>query len=208
MCKRGLTRDACPGEAITRRAAGAGHERRPERPRYLFLSSTSPSCLLHRTRVPCPRSCAPTSFIRAPKSPSGGVEPPRRLNLPASASNLGPHIPPSPLWAPLSPPRISSSCCCSPYVSPRKRKRKTERVHQEKNSPPLCVYAVHILQLVATLRRVYILFPTPPSPFRLVRAVARRPLPLLAFFPPRCPALVDYSSGSTRTATGHYDYAA
>lgn len=126
MCKRGLTRDACPGEAITRRAAGAGHERRPERPRCLFLSSTSPSCLLHRTRVPCPRSCAPTSFIRAPKSPSGGVEPPRRLNLPASASNLGPRIPPSPLWAPLPPPRISSSCCCSPYVSPRKRKRERE----------------------------------------------------------------------------------
>lgn len=76
--KRGLTRDACPGEAITRRAAGAGHERGPR----------SSPCLLHRAAVPC-------AFLRAPKSPSGGVEPPRRLNLPASASNLV--SPPPPL---------------------------------------------------------------------------------------------------------------
>lgn len=112
------------------------------------------------------------------------------------------------LYGPLFLPHESPPPVAAPLTFHQERERERERVHQEKNSPPLCVYAVHILQLVATLRRVYILFPPPPSPFRLVRAVARRPLPLLAFFPPRCPALVDYSSGSTRTATGHYDYAA
>lgn len=88
VCKRGLTRDACPGEAITRWAAGAAHERGTT----LALPPCPPPHPHHRdppfrATVPTPPVSSPQPVKCAPKSPSGGVEPPRRLNLPASASN-------------------------------------------------------------------------------------------------------------------------
>lgn len=56
MCKRGLTRDACLREAITRRAAGAGHERGPGTTLPLPLVLPGPPT---PPWVPCPRCCAP-----------------------------------------------------------------------------------------------------------------------------------------------------
>lgn len=98
VCKRGLTRDACLGEAITRRAAGAALERGTT----LALPPCPPPPLPHLCDPPS-RTTVPTSpfpdnpLKHAPKSPSGGVEPPRRLNLPASASNPTSSGPPSSL---------------------------------------------------------------------------------------------------------------
>lgn len=78
--KRGLTRDACPGEAITRRAAGAGHERGLVLPRASYTVPRSPvplpphPSLPPRTQVPLRRRRAasttqPASQRLEPRSP-------------------------------------------------------------------------------------------------------------------------------------------
>lgn len=166
-------------------------------PRWLFHPVRHhPS---HTSAIPLPAQRCPTSpfpdnsLKRALKSPSGGVEPPRRLNLPASASNPTLSGPPFLLSRSFflsffaSTISIGSISLSHPLLLRVAEKKK----HEGKNNPPPSLSLSVSFSRGRRCRRRSRGLATP-------RSILPHPLPCRRGLL-RAPAC---------TATGHCDYAA
>lgn len=172
-----------------------GWRGRPARggPRWLFHPVRHPS---HTSAITHPaRNDAPhlypllPPFKRAAKFPSGGVEPPRRLNLPASAFNPTLHRAPFPLSFSLLPLHFNRQHLSRPpsvasQSTRRRRRRKTTKKDE-------------IIPLLLPHRRRR-------RRRRRGRATPRITSPASSLVLPLCGLL----RALARTATGHCDYAA
>lgn len=189
VCKRGLTRDACPGEAITRRVAGAARERGTT----LALPPCSPP-LPHLRDHPSRATMPPTFTPFFPPSSVQRSSPPvasSRLDdstCQPAPSNPTLHRAPFPLSFSLLPLHFNRQHLSRPpSVAPQSTRRRRKKTTKKDEIIPL---------LLPHRRR--------RSRRRRGRATPRITSPASSLVLPLCGLL----RALARTATGHCDYAA